>query len=246
MNDLAEQDPQLDLKKRARRRLVGAAALALLAAIVLPLIMDQEPKPVGQEIQIRIPSQSAPGAPLLAEKPAAVSVPVEPAPAPVANGAPTAPAAAPAVAAPATAPASPVAAPAKAEEKAKPLAKAEEKPKPAGKTEAEPKATATLAPPSDPARAEAILNGAEAPVQTGAASGKFIVQLGVFGDAGNVKKLRERIKGQGYNSFTENLQTDKGVKIRVRAGPFSTKEAAVKARDSLKRHTGIDGIVTEK
>jgi DedD protein len=49
--------PTIDLKKRARRRLVGAAALALFAVIVLPIVMDSEPKPNGQEIQIHIPSQ---------------------------------------------------------------------------------------------------------------------------------------------------------------------------------------------
>lgn len=47
----------IDLKKRARRRLVGAVALALFAVIVLPLVMDSDPKPIGQDIQIRIPSQ---------------------------------------------------------------------------------------------------------------------------------------------------------------------------------------------
>lgn len=53
----ASLDAQLELKKRARRRLVGATALALLAAIVLPMVMDHEPKQPVQDIQIRIPSQ---------------------------------------------------------------------------------------------------------------------------------------------------------------------------------------------
>ena len=55
---MANDDAQTDLKKRARRRLVGAAALALLAVIVLPMIMDPEPKPVGEDIQVRIPSET--------------------------------------------------------------------------------------------------------------------------------------------------------------------------------------------
>ena len=53
------QDGQLEVKKRARRRLVGAVALALLAVIVLPMVMDQAPKPLTQDIEIRIPSQDA-------------------------------------------------------------------------------------------------------------------------------------------------------------------------------------------
>ncbi len=72
------QDGQLELKKRARRRLVGAVALALLAVIVLPMVMDQEPKPLNQDIQIRIPSQEAGGPPLSA---VAAPQPVAPKPA---------------------------------------------------------------------------------------------------------------------------------------------------------------------
>lgn len=49
----------LEIKKRARRRLVGAAALALLAAVVLPMMMDQEPRPVSQDIQVSIPDREA-------------------------------------------------------------------------------------------------------------------------------------------------------------------------------------------
>lgn len=53
---MAAADVQLDLKKRARRRLVGAAALALIAAAVLPMVMDHEPGQAVQDIEIRIPN----------------------------------------------------------------------------------------------------------------------------------------------------------------------------------------------
>ena len=55
MSDLADAD--LLLKKRARRRLVGAVAFAGLAAVVLPMVMDDEPKQQVQDVQIRIPGQ---------------------------------------------------------------------------------------------------------------------------------------------------------------------------------------------
>ena len=59
-------DAQLQLKKRARRRLVGAVAFAGLAAIILPMVMDEEPKQQVQDVQIRIPGQDqAPFAPNL-------------------------------------------------------------------------------------------------------------------------------------------------------------------------------------
>ena len=55
---MPEDDAQLPLKKRARRRLVGATvALAVLAAVVLPMVMDQAPKTPVADIQIRIPGQ---------------------------------------------------------------------------------------------------------------------------------------------------------------------------------------------
>lgn len=54
---MADNDSQIDLKKRARRRLVGSAALALTAVIVLPMVMDHEPRQTVPDVQIRIPSQ---------------------------------------------------------------------------------------------------------------------------------------------------------------------------------------------
>lgn len=50
-------DPQLQLKKRARRRLVGAVAFAGLAAVILPMVLDEEPKQAVQDVPIRIPGQ---------------------------------------------------------------------------------------------------------------------------------------------------------------------------------------------
>ena len=68
-------DAHLQLKKRARRRLVGAIALAGLAAIVLPMVMDSEPKQQIQEVQIRIPDQdNTPFNPKLSEPSVAPAV----------------------------------------------------------------------------------------------------------------------------------------------------------------------------
>jgi len=50
-------DPLLPEKKRARRRLVGAIALALAAAVGLPMLLDSEPKPLAGDIAIQIPSK---------------------------------------------------------------------------------------------------------------------------------------------------------------------------------------------
>ncbi len=51
----AISDDELQLKKRARRRLVGAIALVLLIVVFLPMILDNEPKPLNEDIAISIP-----------------------------------------------------------------------------------------------------------------------------------------------------------------------------------------------
>jgi DedD protein len=67
-------DETTQLKKRARRRLIGAVALALLAAIVLPMVMDHQPAPTLKDIQVRIPSPDEGLTQRVAPKPAPVSM----------------------------------------------------------------------------------------------------------------------------------------------------------------------------
>lgn len=45
-----------DARKRARRRLVGAIVLALVAAVVVPIFLESDPKPLGADVQIQIPA----------------------------------------------------------------------------------------------------------------------------------------------------------------------------------------------
>jgi DedD protein len=75
-------DPMLPEKKRARRRLVGAIALALAAAVGLPMLLDSEPnKSLAGDIAIQIPSKDK-AAPLPAPSVPAADEPAEQAPAP--------------------------------------------------------------------------------------------------------------------------------------------------------------------
>lgn len=57
---MAESPDVETLKRRGRRRLVGAIALVLLAVIVLPMVFDTEPKQ-APPVSVRIPSENAPG-----------------------------------------------------------------------------------------------------------------------------------------------------------------------------------------
>ena len=99
---MAESQDVNTLKRRGRRRLVGAIALVLLAVIVLPWIFDQQPRQTPP-VSVRIPSQDeTPFAPKPAPKPAPVEA-AKPAPAPAPVPAPTKPEAAKPTPAPALA-----------------------------------------------------------------------------------------------------------------------------------------------
>lgn len=240
---MSENDAQLELKKRARRRLIGAAALAVLAAIVLPMVMDQSPKQPVQDIQIRIPAQDT-GAftsRILPVKPGSTPTPLPPAAAPETK--PGEPAKQAAV------PAKPEAkAESKPEQKAAP--KAEQKAVPA-KTEVSPGSTANKSvEPQSAAMAEAKPAAKKPEVaKPAAASGngeQWVVQLGAYKDQANVRNLTAKLKQQGYNFYTEALSSPDGsARTRVRAGPFPNKEAAEAARERIKR-IGVDGVVAQK
>jgi len=58
---MAESEEALQLKRRARRRLVGAIALVTFAVIILPLVLDREPGPAGPPLDVQIPSQESAG-----------------------------------------------------------------------------------------------------------------------------------------------------------------------------------------
>jgi DedD protein len=55
---MAQQQQDVDtLKRRGRRRLIGAIALVLLAVIILPMVFDSEPRPVAPPVSVRIPGE---------------------------------------------------------------------------------------------------------------------------------------------------------------------------------------------
>lgn len=63
------EDEILDLKRRARRRLVGAVALLLFLVIVPPWVMDLEPQPVDVPLEIEIPKPEAGALPAVPDAP---------------------------------------------------------------------------------------------------------------------------------------------------------------------------------
>ena len=58
---MAESQDVNTLRRRGRRRLVGAIALVLLAAIILPMVFDPEPNSGAPPVSVRIPGEDDTG-----------------------------------------------------------------------------------------------------------------------------------------------------------------------------------------
>lgn len=238
-----------ELKRRARRRLIGAIVIALTAAIVLPMIMDSEPRRPDGEIDVRIPAPEALG-PLPAPKSPATSAPPSVPPAPVPHAAPAAPASTSANAHSTEVESAPskgagVQALDRSSNSVSPQsslpAARTDKPEvqresPKKSPVAEKPAASKLVRADDDRRARNILE---------AASGSYVVQLGAFTESANARRVEERVKKLGYPVYSEAMHGGGGGKTRVRAGPFSSREDAQAARDKL-AHAGLAGIVAEK
>jgi len=214
----AISDEELQLKRRARRRLIGAIVLVTVIIVVLPMVLDSEPKPVSRDITVQIPSpdvgtftskvvplpasKAATGASKAAESKAAAR-PVEEQKTATAPAVPSSP--------------EPV--------KVAPKEAAKEAPKPAKAASAKPaKAPKPAAKP---------------------AGGQFAVQVIALADAEKAKQMQAKITTAGIRAYTEIVKTGKGDVTRVRAGPFTTREAAEKAREQLKA-IGMNGNVTTR
>lgn len=215
----------LDIKKRARRRLVGAVALALLAAVVLPMIMEQEPHPAVQDIQITIPERD--GADGLRRTPpagdasapaAAVPVPEDEALAASDKAAPVVePAAKPE---PEVAAVPPPRAPAPPATPATPPRGEPPAPRPAP----EPRPAAPTA--DEEARVRAILSGQVVPPR----GESFVIQVGAFSDAAKAARVADDLKAKGFSAYTERA----GSVTRVRVGPIAGRAAADSTASRLK------------
>lgn len=244
-------DPVLPEKKRARRRLVGAVALVLAAIIVLPMILDSEPKPLADDIAIQIPSRDKPPqsagnsqgvSATVGVKPQAqlgldkneemIELPISPVSTARTNSNPP-PAAHP------TAPATI----GKQESRQTAQAKLEIRPetKPAVPTK-------LLEKPDDTARARAILDG-KASVKSDTPkplpekkSGKVVLQVAALASQDKVNELQGKLKDAGIKSYTQKIATQTGERIRIRIGPFASHEEADKVRAKLGK-LGLNGTL---
>jgi DedD protein len=238
------------IRKRARHRLMGSVILVLGAVVGLPLLFDSQPRPVAIDTPIVIPdrNQAAPLAPPVAgksagskERPTSIG-PDQTAPqslkADVAN----------------------VAALDANEELVNKEGKSEVKTetkteqKPEAKTEpktdlkAEPKAESKadkkqeIKPDAkdgvkgaskDAAKAKALLDGKDVTKPSDAV--RSVVQVGAFADAAKAKEARSKLEQAGIKTYTQEIETKEGKRIRVRVGPFASKEEADKAAEKIRK-----------
>lgn len=205
-------EQEIQFRKRARRRLVGAIALVLLMVTVLPMVLDDRSANLPQqEIEISIPSQdddefTSSVTPYNPEPETAVQAETLPETTPQDALATETPAVAEADAATAAKTPAPV---------------VDNKSTPASKP---------------------------IPIQSTAKSSSptYSVQIGVFSDAANVRQLEGKLKARGLQPSTEKLQTAQGEKIRLRVGPFASRELAEEAMGKIKAASLSGMIITNK
>jgi len=237
----AISDEELQLKKRARRRLVGAVVLVTAVAVILPMVLDSEPRPVTQNVDIQIPS---PDSGEFKPKAGAPSVT-----APESTTAKVAPKAAPAPELPSTSAANSPPAPAKPIAAAPAAAVSEPAPAPSAKALPKPEPMPAKADAQEGAKTDTA--SAKTQIKSGpkesasAPAGAYVVQVAALADAARVKQLQKQMSGAGLKTYTEVVATQSGEVTRVRAGPYPTREAAEKARAQLQK-AGLEGKVLPK
>ncbi len=257
-----------ELRRRARRRLIGAVILALAAAVIVPMLLETDPKPLGEDVSVKIPPEdnarfvnrlsdktsadksakpaTASSADPVTRSPGAKDAAKDAAKDTAKDTATTNPqpdAAPPVAASSSSAAGTPVANPPSVQPTNVPppkksIAQAEQKMLGATGKPAAPTAAAT---PSAPALAPAT---PAAPPTASADAPKegFSVQLAAFADDKGANSLANKLKKAAYPAYTEPLTTSKGTLWRVRVGPYASRDEAVGVRDKLKGE-GYSGIV---
>lgn len=285
-------DASLAEKKKARHRLVGAIALCLVAAVVVPMLLESEPRtglrslPMTVEAAANSTRADQPWIrPPVADEAARSVMPDQVVmleegaagqPAASGQGAPRAPGDQPSVnlpdlsartgqdpetpATPAVPPSSPQPARSAASDTAAGRGRAaanQARParpatSPSGNTAQRP-ANAPLPKPlpmtqgggqSDADSRPDVLARLIDQVDSGSnaarptarqQSRRFLVQVGAYSNVKSARAAVDRVAKAGFNAYQETVKTSNGDWIRVRVGPFASREDAEQAQQALKR-----------
>lgn len=218
------------IRKRARHRLMGSVILVLGAVVGLPLLFDSQPRPVAIDTPIVIPdrNQAAPLAPPVAgksagskERPPSIG-PGQTAPPPVKTDV--------ANVAALDANEELVNKEGKSEVKTESKSDSKTDKKQEIKSDAKDGVKDTS---KDAAKAKALLDGKDVSKPTDAV--RSVVQVGAFADAAKAKEARSKLEQAGIKTYTQEIETKEGKRIRVRVGPFASKEEADKAAEKIRK-----------
>ena len=204
-----DQDQELSLKKRARRRLVGAIGLVLLMVGVLPMVL-QDRASLTPSAPIKI-TMAGVDAGLV--EPVAPPVPL---PSPVIPSATLLPGALSASldTTDAANDSAADAVPAQIKPTEKPLEAKLLEPKPVDVK------SQLAAPPLVKSEDAAAAEPSEL---------SFAIQIGLYSSMASVNEMEGKLKQAGYQATIKKVNTDKGEKIRLRTGNYHTRQLAAQA-----------------
>jgi DedD protein len=198
------------MRRRARHRLIGASVLVVLGVVGFPLLFDTQPRPVSVDIAVDIPDRAT-AKPLVdtsKQKPLSAGAGLDAKEEVVPDVKPEPKAdVKPEVATAAVAAAAVAAV----------VPKAESKPEPA-KVDAKSDAK-TVAKPTDSKDAGA----------------RFVVQAGTFSDDVKLREVRSKLEKAGITTYTQVIESKEGRRVRVRVGPFTSRDEADKVARKIKQ-----------
>ena len=63
-------------------------------------------------------------------------------------------------------------------------------------------------------------------------------------DEAEATRLRDKLRGAGIAGYVDSVASSSGAKLwRVRAGPQTQRDDAVRLKDQIKAKVGLDGVV---
>jgi DedD protein len=71
----------------------------------------------------------------------------------------------------------------------------------------------------------------------------WVVQVGTFSNTENANHLRDKLKSHGHTVHTESVTLAGKKALRLRVGPFSNKELAIKAQAQIHKELRVQGVV---
>ena len=236
------------VRRQARQRLIGAAVLLSLGVVAFPVVFETQPRPaVPADLPMRITqgSEAASGVQTQAigrgegDPRQASPVPIGPTAATQAMGEPVAEP----VAGDATLADAPAAGQGTAAGAPQPTTESPEERPPAASTKRSPSNAHTPVPAPSPAPQGAPATADVRVPMAQTEGARFIVQVGAFSDPGAVRNLRARIERLGLTTYTQAVDTAGGRRIRVRLGPYDSREEASRALEKLQQSGVTGGMV---